>query len=101
MKINYCETVFKNQNGNHDNLHCETHGFLPANHLALNGDDWVCEVHATLVGCNCCQKNRLKENQTLKQNAKEFVFDKLIKADNRAEALIIEEVKKILGITEE
>lgn len=81
-----------------DKAWCSTHN-LPAVHLADNGDDYVCEAYAIFAGSQSL--NRHKAKMTNKQRAKEFVFDKLIKADSPAEEIVIEEVKKILGITGE
>jgi hypothetical protein len=76
-----------------DQLWCETHR-LPATHLARNGDDWICEAYAIFAGSQTL--NHHKEEMSDLRRSFEFVFDKLIKPDNEAEEVVIDEVKKIL-----
>lgn len=81
-------------------LWCSTHN-LAADHLHDNGDDWICAAAAIFGGCQCCAANRHKGDLSNRQRALEFVFDKLIQAENDVEKVIVSEVKRVLGITDQ
>lgn len=83
-----------------EKLWCSTHN-LAADHLADNGDDWVCKAYAIFNGCQCCPENRHKSELSDRQSAFEFILDKLIQADDDAEKIVIEKVKRVLRIREE
>ncbi|QEQ93557.1 hypothetical protein SEA_GIRLPOWER_58 [Streptomyces phage GirlPower] len=79
-------------------LWCETHN-LPATFLADNGDDYVCEAYAIFAGSQTLNRHKVEMSDL--RRAFEFIFDKLIKADNEVEEIVIDEVKKIFASYEE
>lgn len=69
--MKHCEADFI---GGKEHLQCLTHGG-GASHCAPNGDDWVCQEYADVLGCSCCPKNYDKTSRVSVNVGDEIVVE--------------------------